>query len=99
MELAETVVHRFEVCPVKGCTRPATEQHHILYGYHDGGPLIKGLCREHHSWIIRRQSRAARKQNFHLTEKQRRYFWFELVQGRMMRFKKQLTETGNGLEM
>jgi hypothetical protein len=87
MKLPETVLHNreFEMCPVKDCTSPVEEQHHILYDYHDGGPLIRGLCRHHHRWITRRQAHAARKQRHDLSEKQRWFFWFELVKGRMRR--------------
>src|SRR5579859_4292324 len=86
MKLSETILEgrSFEGCPVKGCTRPATEQHHILYEYHDGGPVTKALCQEHYSWITRRQSHAS-KRRYALTEKQRWYFWFELIEGRMKR--------------
>jgi hypothetical protein len=70
-------------CPVKDCKRLATEGHHVLYERHKGGPKIFDLCGEHHSWITRAQSHAGRKQRFELTEKQRWFFWFKLINGEM----------------
>lgn len=72
-------------CPVKDCTRLATEGHHVLYDYHEGGPKIFDLCSEHHSWITRAQSHAGRKQRFELTVKQRWFFWYKLINGELKR--------------
>jgi hypothetical protein len=72
-------------CPVKACTRLATEGHHVLYERHDGGPVVFALCSEHHSWITRAQSHAGRKQRFELTVKQRWFFWFKLKNGELKR--------------
>jgi hypothetical protein len=72
-------------CPVKDCKRLATEGHHILYERHTGGPKVFDLCGEHHSWVTRAQSHAGRKQRFELTEKQRWFFWFKLINGQMKR--------------
>jgi hypothetical protein len=72
-------------CPVKDCTRLATEGHHVLYERHQGGPKVFDLCSEHHSWITRAQSHAGRKQRFELTVKQRWFFWFKLKNGEMKR--------------
>ena len=79
------LIKKFGRCPVKGCKQAATEDHHILYDHHQGGPVIRGLCCEHHAWITRCQSHAARKQHKELSQKQRWFFWFELVEGRMKR--------------
>lgn len=75
----------FTSCPVKGCTRVATERHHVLYDHHEGGPVIKALCPEHHSWITRRQAHAGRKQHYPLTVRQRWFFYGELTRGEMKR--------------
>jgi hypothetical protein len=72
-------------CPVKDCTALATEGHHILYDYHDKGPVVRDLCTEHHSWITRAQAHAGRRQRFSLSEKQRWFFWFKLINGEMKR--------------
>jgi len=81
----EAQLKKFGCCPVKGCTDPATEGHHVLYDYHRNGPKVFNLCREHHSWITRAQSHAGRKQRFPLTEKQRWFFYFKLINGEMKR--------------
>jgi hypothetical protein len=47
--------------------------------------VVFDVCAEHHSWITRAQSHAARKQHFPLTEKQRWLFWFRLKTGEMKR--------------
>ena len=73
------------ICPVKDCEKLATEGHHVLYDYHEGGPKIFDLCAEHHYWITRTQSHAGRKQRFPLTVKQRWFFWFKLIKGEMKR--------------
>lgn len=78
------VINR-ETCPVKGCSEPVAEGHHVLYDYHEGGPKIFGLCAEHHSWITRTQAHAGRKQRFPLTVKQRWFFWYKLINGEMKR--------------
>jgi hypothetical protein len=80
-----TFVIKRGICPVKDCSKPATEGHHVLYDKHEGGPKIFGLCSEHHSWITRAQSHAGRKQRFPLTVKQRWFFWFKLIKGEMKR--------------
>jgi hypothetical protein len=72
-------------CPVKGCTALATEGHHVLYDFHPGGPKIFDLCGEHHSWVTRAHSHAARKQGHDLSVKQRWFFWFKLIKGEMKR--------------
>jgi hypothetical protein len=79
------LINRYGKCPVPGCEEAATEGHHILYDYHQHGPVIKDLCPEHHRWITRRQSHAARKKRRSLSEKQRWFFWYELTGGRMRR--------------
>jgi len=70
-------------CPVKGCDQPATKRHHVLYAKEHGRNLAKRLCGEHNARIAYWEARAARKQNFPLTAKQRCYFWLELVEGRL----------------
>jgi hypothetical protein len=60
-------------------------EHHILYDKHKGGPVAKLLCVEHHGWITRRHSHAARKQGRELSEKQRWFFWHGSAEGRMKR--------------
>jgi hypothetical protein len=72
-------------CPVRDCTRLATEGHHVQYERHEGGPVVFDLCSEHHSWITRAQSHVGRKQRFELTVKQRWFFWFKLKNGEMKR--------------
>jgi hypothetical protein len=79
------LINRYGKCPVPGCEEAATEGHHILYDYHQHGPVIERLCPEHHRWITRRQSHAARKQRHALSEKQRWFFWYELKGGKMRR--------------
>lgn len=74
---------RLSKCPVNGCPRFATHRHHILYDYHDGGPVVQELWSEHHFWITRAQSHQARKQHHPLSAKHRWFFWFKLVNGQM----------------
>jgi hypothetical protein len=81
----DILTSKYGRCPVKGCDEAAVEKHHILYEYHKGGPVIRGLCTEHHAWITRRQSHAARRQHGELSQKQRWFFWKELVDGKMKR--------------
>jgi hypothetical protein len=76
---------RYGPCPVKGCAAMATEGHHILYREYDGKDVVRGLCHEHHSWITRAQAHQGRKQHHALSVKQRWFFWFELIEGRMKR--------------
>ena len=87
-------IRRFGPCPVRACNQAAVENHHILYDQDQGGPVIRGLCTEHHAWITRRQSHAARKQHRELSEKQRWFFWFELVEGRMKRPRRTRLDSG-----
>jgi len=75
----------FKRCPVKDCGKVATEGHHVLYDYHRGGPVVFDLCAEHHSWITRAQSHAGRRQHYPLTEKQRWFFWYRLINGELKR--------------
>jgi hypothetical protein len=75
-------------CPVKGCTRAANQGHHVLYECHKDGPVVYYICEEHHSWITRAQSHAARKQHRELNEKQRWFFWYQLKNGEMKRPRK-----------
>ena len=77
-----------KLCPVKDCRALATEGHHVLYRYHEGGPKVFGLCEEHHSWITRAQAHAGHKQHHPLSEKQRWFFWFKLIKGEMKRPRK-----------
>lgn len=81
----EVLIRKFGTCPVKGCGQAATVEHHVLYDYHEGGPVTKRLCPDHHDWITRRQAHAARKQRHDLSERQRWFFWYELIEGRMTR--------------
>jgi len=76
---------RLNKCPVKDCGRVAAQRHHILYDYHVGGPAVRELCSEHHSWITREQSHAARKQRHDLSAKQRWRFFYMLINGEMKR--------------
>jgi len=81
----EVLIRKFGTCPVKGFGQAATVEHHILYDYHEGGPVTKRLCPEHHDWLTRRQAHAARKHRRPLSERQRWFFWYELIEGRMTR--------------
>ena len=84
----EVLIKRFGQYPVSGCHRAATEEHHVLYDYHQGGPVVRRLCKEHHGWITRHQAHAARRQHHEVTDKQRWRFWYELVEGRMKRLRR-----------
>ena len=84
----EMQLRRFGCCPVKDCSEPATEGHHVLYDHHEGGPVIFQICKEHHAWITRAQAHAGRKQHYPLTVKQRWFFWFKLKNGEMKRPRK-----------
>jgi hypothetical protein len=75
-------------CRVIACKKQATQHHHILYKKHFKGPLVGELCEEHHDWITRKQSHVARRQHSELSTKQRWFFWFELIQGRMKKPRK-----------
>jgi hypothetical protein len=57
----------------------------VLYRRHDGGPKEFPLRNEHHLWITRAQSHAARKQHHELSVKQRWFFWYQLINGTMKR--------------
>jgi hypothetical protein len=72
-------------CSVNGCRKFASQGHHVLYDYHPGGPVVYGLCAEHHSWITRAHAHVARKQRRELSVKQRWFFWFQLRDGKMKR--------------
>jgi hypothetical protein len=85
VSVREVLRERYGPRPVKDCSQPATAEHHILYKAVHGRDIVRRLCEEHHAWITRRQAHAARKQRHELSEKQRWYFWFELIEGRMER--------------
>jgi hypothetical protein len=72
-------------CPVRNCLNDATQGHHILYDYHEGGPVVAYLCSEHHYWITRENSHQARRQHHELSEKQRHRNWYMLIKGEMKR--------------
>ncbi len=79
------LIQKYGRCPVKGCQQAATEEQQILYNWHQRGPVTKRPCSDHHGWITRRQAHARRKQRSDLSEKQRWFFWYELIEGRMKR--------------
>jgi hypothetical protein len=70
-------------CPVKGCKRPADEKNHVLEDRHEGGPLLIGVCGEHHYWYTRANRHLASKQGFQVTAEQRTSNWSKLVKGKM----------------
>jgi len=71
-------------CSVAGCrVTENLEQHHILYPQHQGGPVTRPLCHEHHEWITAKQGYVARKQHHELSARQRWYFWFQLIGGKI----------------
>lgn len=85
LTVTEKLRQKYGKCSVAGCEEPGLEEHHILYDHHPDGPVTGRLCEEHHIWITLRQSHAARKQHHALSARQRWYFWYELIEGRMKR--------------
>jgi hypothetical protein len=85
LSASKLLIKRYGRCPVMDCLEAATEEHHILYNQDHGGPFTQRLCPEHHAWITRRQSHAARKHRAPLSVRQRWFFWYELIEGRMQR--------------
>lgn len=83
--IREAQLARYGRCPVKDCTEPATEGHHVLYKHLHGRDVIKNLCPEHHRWITRAHAHAGRRQRHELSISQRWRFWYLLVNGEMKR--------------